>query len=433
MASPKNPPASGSRNPGADHKTASGVYVVPRAWLAALTALVVVPWLFVAGLYVWPRVHEQAGPAEEAIANGAPYTVSSGRWGRLTIAPIIISPPLEYVAADWEEQKGDDLWFFPGASPDEVERFLVGAGLSPDVAASLRAGSRVDPATGSVVVRPDLPIIRSLAPDVRARIYLHLARSRFNRQSDSLRFFGSADTWLDSDLITQSTRQLARSLIYQDGHFQHFSDVRLIQMEIKDAEERRRLGKVMLRNSTMMVRLTVQDEAEVDELATYWGRGGRRTDLRPLLESVAGAGPDRSIDIIHLLPNLARTHLYRYPKISTADYDRPLLANCLWSALNFLNPAPDDRFLDVDTALNSLRHDYYVVEGDLQLGDIVALVDENGMLFHVAVYLAADLVFTKNGTSRMAPWSITTLEQLTGYYHAFCPDPKLIFHRRNDL
>ena len=60
-------------------------------------------------------------------------------------------------------------------------------------------------------------------------------------------------------------------------------------------------------------------------------------------------------------------------------------------------------------------------------------VDDEGDLFHVAVYIADDLVYTKNGTSPMAPWTIVTLDYLRGYYKGRATDLRLIYHRRNDF
>jgi len=222
-------------------------------------------------------------------------------------------------------------------------------------------------------------------------------------------------------------------LIYSDGEFLLFADPEAIRSQVRDTEELRRLAKTLLRQPTVLVKLTINDESEIAGLAEYWGRGGRRTDLRPLLESVADTVLDRSIDIVHLLPTLVRNHLYRYPRLTAADLDKPLIANCLWTALNFFSPRPDDRFLDVNVALNTLKRDYYIVESGFQLGDIVAFLDNNGNLFHVAVYLADDLVFTKNGTSPMAPWVITTTHQVKGYYRSRSSNPRLLYHRRNDF
>jgi hypothetical protein len=60
-------------------------------------------------------------------------------------------------------------------------------------------------------------------------------------------------------------------------------------------------------------------------------------------------------------------------------------------------------------------------------------VDEEGNLFHAAVYLADDLVFTKNGTSPIAPWTIMPIDHLKSYYRLQSENPRLIYHRRNDM
>jgi hypothetical protein len=136
---------------------------------------------------------------------------------------------------------------------------------------------------------------------------------------------------------------------------------------------------------------------------------------------------------VHLLPGLARTFLYRYPKLTAADYDRPVIANCFWTALNFFLPQPDDRFLDVAYALAKLKTDYYIVQAGFQLGDIIAFLDADDRIFHVVVHLADNLVLTKNGVSPMAPWIILPLEQVKGFYRSRSAEPRLIYHRRKDL
>ena len=80
-----------------------------------------------------------------------------------------------------------------------------------------------------------------------------------------------------------------------------------------------------------------------------------------------------------------------------------LLSNGLLTiSVNFFAETPDDRALDLDFALARLRTDYEIVEDGFELGDIVALLDEHDDLFHVVVYLAGDLVLTKNGMSPVA-------------------------------
>lgn len=435
MARPRKDDQS-SRTPEPDRRDGRRTTLaVPRAWLIALTILLVLPWLVAGGLYL-RELREDRGVDRRASAAAAyPRQAEQGRWGRLTLTPIVVSPPLEYVAADWGREPGPDVWYFPATSGDLLETFLAASGLPHEDVARLRASARADSRIQGLTITPDPEMVRRFDPQVRSRIYMQLAESQLNfDQANSFRFFGSSPAeWLGGELISDETRQLVEPLIYHAGGFMHFADVEAARARIADPAELRRLAKTLLRERTFLVRLSVPAALDVDALSQYWGIGGRRLDLRPLLESVAGAGPDASIDIVHLLPFFARDHLYRYPRTTTGDLNKPVLANCLWTVHNFFRAEADDRFLDVDTALAALRNDYYIVESGFQLGDILALLDEEGDLFHAAVHLADDLVFTKNGTSPMAPWTIMTLDQLKAYYLAQTAAPRLIYHRRKDL
>ena len=407
------------------------VVTVPRTWLIGLPLVMIVPWLVVAALY-W-----RAQPAADAAAIGeaGPATpASAGPWGTLRITPIIVSPPMEYVGERWGRPEDHGLWFFPDTTPEWLDQFLSSSGLPPEHVARLKGSARLEPRIRGIVVSPDLETVQAMPAAARATIYRQLGRSGLNfDQANPFKFYGTAaDEWFRASMISPATRALVEPLIYRDREFLHFADARLVHERITEAAELRRLAKVLLRQSTMLVELNVADPAGVAALAEYWGRGGRSTDVRPVLESIASTG-NHSIDIVHLLPSFARNRLYRYPQPSTADEGKPLLANCLWTALNFFRPVPDDRFLDVEVALKTLREDYFVVEGEYQLGDIIGFVDAEGDLFHVAVYIADDLVFTKNGTSPVTPWTIMPLARVAGYYHLKSEDPRLIYHRRKDF
>ena len=427
--SPGKPPAVASAGP---------VLAVPRFWMLAGLALLVLPWIGVGAIYFRSgetRMPEAATPST-ASAAGPARAVAHGPWGRLTVTPIIVSPPLEYVAADWGRDDTQPYrWYFPGTTPDVLHAFLSSTGLSAQQISSLESTARPDERIRGLTLEPDLALLKSLDPQVRSRLYTQLARTHLNSdQANSFRFFGaSAGDWLSHSLMAPATRQLVEPLIYRDGEIMHFADAAIVRAGIQDAAERQKLAKTLLRQSTMLVRLSVGDASEVPALAQYWGRGGRATDVRPLLESVAGAGSGAEIDIVHLLPSFARSRLYRYPRITTGDLQKPALANCLWTSLNFFRAEPDDRFLDVNAALTALRQDYYIVESGSQLGDVIALLDGEGDLYHVVVYIADDLVFTKNGTSPVSPWTIMPLQRVKDYYRNLSPDPRLIYHRRNDL
>lgn len=405
-----------------------------RAWLFALAALIIIPWLIVGAIYTW-RSAGAAAPEPVVPAGGTSSTATPGPWGRLSITPLVISPPMEYVPADWGKDGGPLEWYFPGAPLGSVEAFLSASGLTLEQIQRLRLTARADARIQGFVLSPDPDLVRNLSRETRARLYLEMGETDLNfDQANAFRFRGdSTEAWFKGSSISPATRQLVEPLIYRDGEFLLFADMKVVRPLLQDKQELQRLVKVLMRQSTVMVKLKVDKESDIAALAEYWGRGGRRTDLRPLLESVAGQGEGHSIDIAHVLPMFARNHLYRYPRLTWADFEKPLLTNCLWSALNFFSQQPDDRLLDVNVALRTLRRDYYIVQHDYQLGDVVGFFDSNGNLFHVASYLADGLVFSKNGITPMSPWAITTVDELKNFYRQRSPNPQVIYHRRNDL
>ncbi len=423
-----------SRKPASSGTPDQPVYVVPRAWLGTLVVLAVVPWIVVAAVYFW-RAPESVPDAPAQVVQAA-RAVATGPWGRITRTSIVISPPLELIADDWgREADAGKYWFFPETGMPAAQGFLASTGLAPQLVSELLATARPEPQINGLVMLPSPRFLLGIAPDVREKLYTQLAGSALNvNAAHAFRYAGtSADDWLGRAPIAPATRRAVDPLIYRHGQHVYLADVDLVRTLVEDVDERRRLAKALLRQSTVRARLEVQDVSEVPGLVDYWGRGGRRLDIRPLIESVVGAGADQSIDLIHLLPAVARENLYRYPRRTALDFERPALANCLWTALNFFEAEPDDRYLDVAVAVKQLREQYYLVQNGPEFGDIIVMVDERGNIFHAVNYLADDLVFTKNGVSPLAPWVILPLDTVIDYYRTRSEKPKLLYHRRKDF
>ena len=382
------------------------------------------PWIVVAVLF--GRSGDIAPQTARSGSEAAEYA-RSGRWGKLRIVPIVVSPPLEYVSTEPSPREG--VWHLPGIKPEVAPEFLAVYGLTAEQIATLRPTIRPDAAIDGSTVRPPAGLVRGLSPEVRARLYGQLARTSFNRdQHLAFRYpVLRADDWLWGHVIAPETRAMAENLLYRQDSSLHFADLGAIRAELTDSELQR-LIKLLNRRRTYLVKLTLEDAKDIDAVAEYWGTGGRRTDIRAMIESTAGAGAE-PIDIVHLLPNFGRDYLYRFPRVTGEDLARPIIANCLWTALNFFSRVPDDRFLDVGHALTVLKQDYYLVQANYRLGDVIVWVDENETIFHAAVYLADDLVFTKNGTTPMSPWAIMKLEDVVEAYRFRSPNPKLIYHR----
>jgi hypothetical protein len=341
---------------------------------------------------------------------------------------------MELVSTDWGAIR-QPIWYFPNADAEKVFRMLREAGVSTFDASQMRAQALNESRIKGIVLTPDPAWVRSLTPAVRGRIYAMLAKCELNLdQVHAFRYPGAnPEVWLDSSLISPRTLQLVEPLLFRDGDYMMFSDIELVRAEIDSDEELRRLSKSLFQQPTVIARLAVDPKANLDSLVDYWGRGGREIKIRPLIESIAKGGGDRSIDVIHLLPPFVQERLYCYPTFSAADLNKPALVNCLWTSLNFFLPQPDDRFLDAATALKALQEDYFIIETDYKLGDIVALIDSNGSVIHAAVYIAGDILFSKNGISSMAPWTFMTLDEVKKYYKWDTENPRVIVYRRKNL
>lgn len=407
---------------GSDSSPNRAFVLVPRAWLVAALVALSLPWIVVAWVYLsGPRrgtSGSQGDTAPTAPSIDGAVLGKVGPWGQIETAPIIISPPLEYIPADPEPQPTRIAWAFPGTQPAELAGFLEEIGVEPSAREAILAAARSEPRIAGLVATPTLDTVAALPSDVRARLYMALAAHPENpRQQNAFRVFAQEpDDWFHGAPLRPETLSLVRPLLYRNAGFLLFADMEVVRSKLADEAELRRLHKVLFRESTLIAKLRIPDGVSIDAVAEYWGRGGRRTDLRPLLESVAGLGGEFRVDVAHLLPAFARQHLYRYPRVTLADFDRPALANCFWTALNFFKDPPDDRFLDFRQVLATLKRDYYLVHADLQLGDLVLYADENGSYYHAVVYVADGLVFGKNGNSTLAPWSLAPIERIQGYY-----------------
>lgn len=362
-------------------------------------------------------------------------------WGLLDVAPLMITPPREYVPQDSELPVTPTDWHFPGADRRDVEKALLAAGAPAADAARLAAGATIDPKVEGLLVQPDEAFVRSLSPAVRAKLYFELVQSPANFDQTSAYYFriesGQSDAealakWLGPD-IPPATREAVAPFAYRINNFLYVADIELVRRQIGTGANFQQLVRRLLRQQAMFVSLRIENPDNVEALADYWGKGGRRTDIMPLLQLIADAGPTRTLNISELLPELPRRLLYRYPKVTLEDLSKPQLANCFWTALNFFNETADDKYLDPIQAMDALRRDYYIVHDNLQLGDIAVFSTREMNVFHVASYLANGLVFTKNGAFSLAPWTILPVEELKGAYVGHTKNWLVTYYRKKTL
>lgn len=385
--------------------------------LAALTA--VVAWL------VWkmdasppPATAQTAVPAfTETLRR---YRTQPGPWGELEYTRIAIARPDTYVYIAVADS-ADSRWRFSGQSLEDVERALDQAALTSDQKRWLLDPERCQKHDYGWVITPGAVFILGLPSATREKLYALLGESDLNPYH-SMPLSWRADgleEWLEDGGLSPQTIDLVQRLIYKRGNAVCFSDMPAALAQIPSEDEKKRLIKTLSRNNTLLMKLRVPYGADVSPLVDYWSKGGRAKDIRPLLESLAQVPGGASVDVAHLLPPIPRSHLYTY------EYPSPLgtvsSANCFWTAMNFFNAVPDDRFADVNETLLCLATDYTIVDGPSAFGDVLMLEKPGRGFIHAAVYIADGVVFTKNGHHHTQPWLLMRLDDLLARYPSATP------------
>lgn len=398
-------------------------------WLLAAAIWLLLPWLIL--LYV---VHPWNGgsalPIRRNVDTPAPRN-STGPWGEIEYTRIMIAPPDEFLREMLPVTRKETAWYFTGMTLEAFGAFVEGLDISEERKAWMTGALRAQPLIGGYRMLPDAPFVRALSPTVRARLYGLLGESELNpAQERAYRFCGDPDEWFADARLPADVVDLMRTLVYENGRVRFFGDADLVLPLLENPQDRLELVKTLARESTLLMRLRIDADTDIDRLADYWGKGGRNKDVRPLLESLSRLPGEQHIDVVHLLPPFARRRLYTYPH-AIAD-EKARMRDCHWTALNFFNEIADERLTDPAFQLERLTNDYYPIEGDPEFGDLVFFTTGSNQLFHTAVHIADDVVFTKNGAMISRPWMLVRLDDMKHYYPKRDPVEVTYFRRKGD-
>jgi len=346
--------------------------------------------------------------------------LAAGPWGTLQVTKIAIERPDEFISVG-RFRASTNRWFFEKFTPDQLRDLFNQNSLSAEQQNSLSDTNSWQISSNGIYVTPGDDIILGLSPIVRENIYRVLSSSPANyyQRYPFIIRADQADEWFDKNGLAPATDQLIRGLLYRRGDALCFADMMEALSRIPSLEEKRLVAKMFSRETTLLVKLRVEEEKDVEPLVKYWGKLGQAKDIRPLLESLARTPGGATLDIVHLLTPFARNRLYTYPFPSENAIENG--HDCFWSSMNFFNTEPDDRFTRFDEVKRTLQTDYYPVPGDPTFGDIIWFVDSNGTAIHSAVYIAQDFLFTKNGANSNEPWILMELDDLLTVYAIHAP------------
>jgi len=360
--------------------------------------------------------------------NDKSRSIHDGPWGQLITRDIALERPVEYLTEEVTSPQ-PETWTFNGLNLDAVKALLAHNGLTAaQIAAALAPGIVRGDKTGTVL-EPAADFLFSLPADARAKLYLALAGMGVNLYIDYPYIFPGdslASILVDRRLNPEDVAVL-KQLVYANGSAWQLSDYPVLLGRIPTNERRVEMARALSRQSAVFAGLSIKPDTDIDKIAAYWGNvpNVRFTDIRPLLESLKALPEGGNLSLFYLLPKFARDRLYTFP-LPPQPGD-PIM-DCHWSTFNFSNETPDNRFNDPSFAVAYLRKNYYQIAAPSQYGDLLLLLNDKNEVKHSAVYLADDLVFTKNGNNYRQPWMLMHIPDLLATYPA-TPAMKTLYMR----
>jgi hypothetical protein len=413
----------------------TGHFHVSRWFLASL---MVAPWVIVAALLTLMSLGVRFERSKFAAAVASDSQVVPGKpghWGQLEYRSLRIDLPDEFVFVPPPDQPPVH-WVFHGYTKEKALEFLQASGITPAQRALVEKATWKTEAE-NVSVEPGDEFILSLKPDVRAKIYLTLVEFEENsRQIDPVWFrVGQVDDRLKDCSLSTSSIELLKSLLYPQGQsLLLFADFEPALRRLPNDEERKLFMNAVSRKRTLLAGLHVTPDSNMEAIIDYWGVGGRKKNVTPLLRALHHEG-DAKVNIVCLLPDFPRDHIYMHPFSNSVD-PAGLKQDCFWSAMNFFNDPPDNRVNDMNYLRDLLKTDYSAINQPTQLGDVVFLATAKDAVIHAAAYIADDVVFTKNGESYTQPWIFMHMEDMMDTYvvkHPSSGTLKALYYRKKTL
>ena len=101
--------------------------------------------------------------------------------------------------------------------------------------------------------------------------------------------------------------------------------------------------------------------------------------------------------------------------------------------MNFFNATPNTNFFDRAYTSKVLETDYVPIQMEPTFGDVVALANAAGEIFHTCVYIAEDFVFTKNGVDPEQPWVLMKMADMLMLYYPSDHAGHITFLRRKEM
>lgn len=346
------------------------------------------------------------------------FFTAPGPWGTLRCTNIYLEAPKGLID-NFPLPNTQSRWAFPEVALNDLTSFFQRAGLPAAMISDLLDPKTVVTTDGMIYLFPKIPDLEAITPETRAIIYTELAKYPVNEfHVDPVLIIGqTVAEWYRTSKLRPELIQRVEKLSYKRGETIAFSDISLLLNYAQSDSEARTIFKAMTRTRGLLVKIEVDRNTNIEELVNYWtlGLGLRRKDVEPLVQSIIDTDGIDALPLSHMLPALVRKLMYTYPSLDMSK--NGILPDCHWTSLNFFNYDPHEYLLDSRLATSAVLEKFEPVEAPYRYGDILFFLSkETGDAYHSCVYLADNLVFTKNGRNLLSPWLIMRREDVEKVY-----------------
>ena len=365
-------------------------------------------------------------PPSQPVINVYPGDVGTsplaeGPWGDLEYLPISIAAPTELLNVKTTEAT-PVRWFFKGYTRDSLAKLLTTLNLSDRQQKQLLDPAQLVILVDGVVVNPSREIVFDLPQNAIQGIYKVLALGTENTNLRETMPASILEYMTGANGVSKDAVSLFKKVCWQYGDNLVCYCLPHVLASLSTYDQKNHFMKAISRQQTMLLKLRVKPGADINALGNYWGKACWSTDVRAILESLAKTPGGGQLDIIELLPPLPTQLLYTYPVPQNPLNGPAVKKDCMWTALNFFRDPPDPKFNDPNYILEKLKTEYYQVTTDPRYGDVIMFTTPDQQFIHSAVYLAGDIVYSKNGDNAKNPWILSTINNLLEIYSINVPE-----------
>ena len=342
------------------------------------------------------------------------WKVKPGPWGDLEVRTVYLEAQ-DTLLASVAKPNSVTRWVFEQTTETAVRGVLLRCEVPAGVTDRLLDPAR-RVATGNVIsLYPSVDDLVALSPASRSALYAELAKSSANEyQRDPVYILGGDLTdWLMDAGLSEEQKDLFRKLVWKRGEALVFSDIQALLTLAKTSAEVLSTFRAVTRVRCLIVELQLPLKGDRNQFIEYWSAGQTDAPRLTFVNAITKRRAPQTVDITHFLPSLMRQRAYTFPEIELGLKGR--FPDCHWTSLNFFNITPKEYYLDTRLAAAQLVENYTTVEMPYKYGDVLCFLD-GGEGLHTCVYIADDIVLTKNGDGILAPWALMQIKDVDSIY-----------------